>query len=246
MLIYDYIISLVNLYGLVHKRKVIEIYNQQNKDQIDIEEMDEIMYNDSDELHDHFVYIDGDYFVTEGIIVFDEVEMEIDMRAGKPFYIPPKKELLKYKDEYYFEKTKYYRALFRYVKKHFTKGDEQRTIDICEDIQFMCKHDFAPGKIFNRLNQLNIIFDGEEQVGEVVNLVMDLSNNTRLPVNNGFTPNELSAKFEMPFMQELPEKSAASAAAADKKQQPVVVQKIGRNDPCPCGSGKKYKRCCLE
>jgi hypothetical protein len=23
-------------------------------------------------------------------------------------------------------------------------------------------------------------------------------------------------------------------------------QKIGRNDPCPCGSGKKYKRCCLE
>ena len=21
--------------------------------------------------------------------------------------------------------------------------------------------------------------------------------------------------------------------------------KIGRNDPCPCGSGKKYKKCCL-
>jgi tetratricopeptide (TPR) repeat protein len=24
------------------------------------------------------------------------------------------------------------------------------------------------------------------------------------------------------------------------------VPKTGRNDPCPCGSGKKYKRCCLE
>lgn len=22
-------------------------------------------------------------------------------------------------------------------------------------------------------------------------------------------------------------------------------QKVGRNDPCPCGSGKKYKQCCL-
>ena len=22
-------------------------------------------------------------------------------------------------------------------------------------------------------------------------------------------------------------------------------KKIGRNDPCPCGSGKKYKKCCL-
>jgi len=24
----------------------------------------------------------------------------------------------------------------------------------------------------------------------------------------------------------------------------VSVKKIGRNDPCPCGSGKKYKHCC--
>lgn len=28
------------------------------------------------------------------------------------------------------------------------------------------------------------------------------------------------------------------------KQQPVHSEKIGRNDPCPCGSGKKYKNCC--
>ena len=25
-----------------------------------------------------------------------------------------------------------------------------------------------------------------------------------------------------------------------------VGKKIGRNDPCPCGSGKKYKNCCLD
>jgi preprotein translocase subunit SecA len=30
-----------------------------------------------------------------------------------------------------------------------------------------------------------------------------------------------------------------------KKAQPIrVEQKVGRNDPCPCGSGKKYKKCC--
>ena len=28
------------------------------------------------------------------------------------------------------------------------------------------------------------------------------------------------------------------------KKQPRKVAKIGRNDPCPCGSGKKYKQCC--
>lgn len=25
-----------------------------------------------------------------------------------------------------------------------------------------------------------------------------------------------------------------------------IEEKIGRNDPCPCGSGKKYKKCCLN
>ena len=28
------------------------------------------------------------------------------------------------------------------------------------------------------------------------------------------------------------------------KKQPRKVKKIGRNEPCPCGSGKKYKNCC--
>ena len=26
-------------------------------------------------------------------------------------------------------------------------------------------------------------------------------------------------------------------------RKPVHVEKVGRNDPCPCGSGKKYKNC---
>ena len=33
----------------------------------------------------------------------------------------------------------------------------------------------------------------------------------------------------------------------EQSQQPVVSEaKIGRNEPCPCGSGKKYKKCCLH
>jgi uncharacterized protein YecA (UPF0149 family) len=28
--------------------------------------------------------------------------------------------------------------------------------------------------------------------------------------------------------------------------RPVVASKISRNDPCPCGSGKKYKKCCAR
>jgi preprotein translocase subunit SecA len=39
--------------------------------------------------------------------------------------------------------------------------------------------------------------------------------------------------------------SEASAQVAREKAQPIRTgPKVGRNDPCPCGSGKKYKHCC--
>ena len=45
-------------------------------------------------------------------------------------------------------------------------------------------------------------------------------------------------------------KEVATSGAADKtvKQQPVRNKqaKVGPNDPCPCGSGKKYKKCCMQ
>ena len=30
----------------------------------------------------------------------------------------------------------------------------------------------------------------------------------------------------------------------EKPETPAVTQKVGRNEPCPCGSGKKFKNCC--
>jgi preprotein translocase subunit SecA len=36
----------------------------------------------------------------------------------------------------------------------------------------------------------------------------------------------------------------SAAGVAGTAQAVGVTGKIGRNDPCPCGSGKKYKKCC--
>ena len=40
--------------------------------------------------------------------------------------------------------------------------------------------------------------------------------------------------------QRVQEEKAANAKDGGKP----VSKHIGRNDPCPCGSGKKYKKCC--
>ena len=44
------------------------------------------------------------------------------------------------------------------------------------------------------------------------------------------------------------ETGTAAATKTEVKKQPVrnAAKKIGPNDPCPCGSGKKYKKCCMQ
>ena len=40
------------------------------------------------------------------------------------------------------------------------------------------------------------------------------------------------------------EKGVANDGKETKKKSPKRVKKVGRNEPCPCGSGRKYKQCC--
>jgi preprotein translocase subunit SecA len=70
------------------------------------------------------------------------------------------------------------------------------------------------------------------------------------------------ASTDMTHEQEVAIQSLAEAKAASvenivganevptfrfTKTRPIVKDyKIGRNDPCPCGSGLKYKKCCLD
>ena len=49
-----------------------------------------------------------------------------------------------------------------------------------------------------------------------------------------------------PERKQVAKETGTSADGTDKKKpvRKTAAQKVGRNDPCPCGSGKKYKQCC--
>ncbi|MBQ4153016.1 MAG: SEC-C domain-containing protein, partial [Oscillospiraceae bacterium] len=51
---------------------------------------------------------------------------------------------------------------------------------------------------------------------------------------------------EEPQREQVANPTTESLGGGDRsvKKMPVKKQKIGDNDPCPCGSGKKYKKCC--
>ncbi len=58
---------------------------------------------------------------------------------------------------------------------------------------------------------------------------------------------QLRPRQEVKRQKVAKETGASGAAEAQVKKQPVrVSNKVGPNDPCPCGSGKKYKKCCMH
>jgi len=44
------------------------------------------------------------------------------------------------------------------------------------------------------------------------------------------------------------QQDAIEGTQADQKPEPIRIreERVGRNDPCPCGSGKKFKACCMR
>jgi hypothetical protein len=42
------------------------------------------------------------------------------------------------------------------------------------------------------------------------------------------------------------ETSGSETTAESAVSSPASAQKVGRNDDCPCGSGKKFKKCCIH
>jgi len=69
-------------------------------------------------------------------------------------------------------------------------------------------------------------FGGTKFVSEFMGYAVEIYNNTRMYELNGNTPNELATQAATPMLR--------------------LVPKVGRNELCPCGSGKKHKKCCLE
>jgi uncharacterized protein len=57
-------------------------------------------------------------------------------------------------------------------------------------------------------------------------------------------PDELAEVREVAAALIAPTVQAIDSFWQAHRRKPRKVAKIGRNDPCPCGSGRKYKRCC--
>ena len=94
-----------------------------------------------------------------------------------------------------------------------------------------------------------------ENEGGLENLIKDATtprlggdgngNRNRPPRNVATSVDDIEEAFQRRKRRELDQARMAGSGDLQTVQQVVrAADKIGRNDPCPCGSGKKYKKCC--
>lgn len=128
-------------------------------------------------------------------------------------------------------------AFMRFSK--FIIDNYDITVEEAENLVEECVYAI---KIGDSLNQILEFLQEELEISDFETLqefagqVTFLHNNTRQWFLKGYTPEELFRE-EKKYMKPLPPKNFQSGNGQNKL-------KIGRNEPCPCGSGKKYKKCC--
>lgn len=82
-------------------------------------------------------------------------------------------------------------------------------------------------------------------LNELLELLIVAHNNTRMKENRGYKPSELARKMSIDKKPIITDVIPATVFPRGLNGESIHVEKkIYPNDPCPCGSGKKYKKCC--
>ncbi len=191
-----------------------------------------------------------DYVVDYSLLIDDAFEQVRSAQQGKPWYLPAREELLRYDDDDYVEKSIYYNRLASHLlASGMPREDlEDFMLDISRDIRDMG----ADSDLFmDLLNDYGASPKNLKEANKLLQLYADLNNNTRMHENCGHTPSEMRAfqgKTNMAFGGNNPPPPFATPAPEGQlipfPGPSVPVRKPGRNEPCPCGSGKKHKHCC--
>lgn len=112
---------------------------------------------------------------------------------------------------------------------------------VMQDIVIMIMNEETSAFIFDYIQEV-IAIPNQKIAKQLGLLLLDLYNNTHIFKLKGYTLNELNNMMG---------KTTKGLVASKAKGKDNVIRvsfgdkTVGRNEPCPCGSGKKYKKCCM-
>ena len=211
-----YATAAVHLYGMVPLDIFVKIFNSHGNEPLTEKEAADVLGK----------YVGRTYVLFENKLVYAAgesvpalVEALEQQTAGKPRYVPNSKEsFLEYADMYRTDVPEIMEQIHDLVYSVLQNKNEA-TMFIGELMQ-MLRLDYPVQEFANLLMEYQTALTTTDMGERYFALIIEAKNQSRIWANKGFTPRELAV-----LMRNTP-------------------KNVGRNDPCPCGSGKKYKKCC--
>lgn len=224
--------GLLYYYGTLEASNLYRMIEKYSKEPFDMMEYSTVIYNANDYYHE-FTIKNGDFSHYQ-VQDPEQVKQEQQKRERVPFYSFTKNQLLKAGEPDFVEKNKSYSQLVNHLtgQHYVSRIEAEQIVDKCV---YTTKNGGGTSQILRYFTGV-VKFEHAESVNPLMERITNLMNNTREWFLKGHTSEELFQQ-EREALRPLPETKSNPAKMKSKK-------KIGRNDPCPCGSGKKYKKCC--
>ena len=233
----------LNLFGIVERAKVEDIALNQmleypslsEEERKELEWLPEKLKETVDILCER---ADDPFWCDEQWIISEQFENEKEYRkflrqvSGQEYYIPNQKEIKLYAENLVDVKNPFYKKILAdltHLMKNKTRAD-----NLMLELEYrVAEEDLNAAGIMNLLFERYVEFPNCTRGNHFVENCSEWVYSVRKWSNRGFTDRELGKEKIIPSEIGLPEIS-----------NQVTKKKIGRNDPCPSGSGKKYKHCC--
>ena len=227
----EYCNAAIFLYGVIPVEKFAEIYNGYEKTNVESSEITEWI--------EDYIRSGEPYILKRGLFMDENLEeqnlYQYVLKEQEPYtyYIPEKKEEFleygKYECQRPDEKTEFFLTYLQ--KKQHKKAPED--LMLFYSIQEAIRMNASAEEILREMIDCGCKISSQKQVKEFSDTIRKYSSNlrkwdykghTRLETLHGDDSNVIEGKTKI------------IAFPGEKKVYP--------NDPCPCGSGKKYKHCC--
>lgn len=199
-----------------------------------------------EELKDFIQELPGEY--AEFVVKMDRVyhvnlwpndRGVLNSKLKQGYYIPVRREVMDLTINGCLSDNKQLRKMIQFFYKEV--GVNREMADMAgKEIQRIICGGGAISDVFSVLDEMEIFFGNSIQMKRFMSLFDELWNNTRMVMNNGYTPNEINKLIKnIPFATD-------NAKYSDNviSLEEVRRNRVYPNEPCPCGSGKKYKHCC--
>ncbi|WP_087972015.1 SEC-C metal-binding domain-containing protein [Oceanobacillus rekensis] len=223
--------GLLFYYGTLSSIQLVEMLESYTKETIPFGEFLDVIYDVN--IYRKEINLDLDSFSDSSVFDSKRVKQEHQIRKRVPFYPFTKQQLLLAGEPGFVDRNHSYVQLMDFLTENF-EIDREEADSFVEDCVYATRIGDSPNDVMKLLSD-SFDLGSIDMLQASMDKVVQLVNNTRQWFLKGNTPRELGEQ-ERKHLQPLP---APEAISKNEK-----VEKIGRNEPCLCGSGKKYKKCC--